>query len=146
MKPKKKNIAKKHEKLSSGTNKANSFKSVTSYVLGDLDIEKDDNNGSESFEISSNTSAVKSEEGQNEKDAVSFLSSRNDTSAKKPVINDATLLYRSFAADKSPFSFKNPIFFSCPQGKQQRQDMLNSAKPSKKVLFTNKKKEVAQAG
>lgn len=112
----KKKSGKKFEKLSSRTNKPNSFKSVTSYVLGDLDIEKAENSdGSESFEISSNTSAVKSEEDQNEKDAVcSFLSSKHDASAQKPEINEANLLYKSFLSDRSPFSFKNPIFFSCP--------------------------------
>ena len=52
--------------MSSGTNKANSFKSVTSYVLGDLDIAKSAQDGSDSFDISSNTSVVKSEEAKQE--------------------------------------------------------------------------------
>lgn len=59
--------ARKSSDLSQDGNKAHSFKSVTSYVLGDLDLSRDEKFGSEtqeeeelgSFEISSNSSLTK---------------------------------------------------------------------------------------
>lgn len=72
---------------------------MTSYVLGDLDIAKSAQDGSDSFDISSNTSVVKSEEAKQEDNtSCSFLSSaiqenKQPASGNKFLANEA---YKSF--------------------------------------------------
>jgi len=38
--------------------------------------------------------------------------------AERKYILDESKDFNAFIAEKSPFSFKNPIFFSCPNNKQ----------------------------
>ena len=119
-------------KLSQDGNKAHSFKSVTSYVLGDLDITKDDDEDVSdeadaeelgSFDISSNTSAIHSEKQSSSpqpKDgtpiqgefldgtAQSYQSGRNNSSSKQGPKNTG----KRFSEDKNhhhaqPSSFLN---------------------------------------
>jgi hypothetical protein len=45
--------------------------------------------------------------------------------------------FQGFIASKSPFSFKNPIFYSCPNNKNnfKKQIVNNEEMKSKKILF-----------
>jgi len=70
--------------LSQDGNRALSFKSVTSYVLGDLDISNGEGSSElGSFEISSNTSSIHSEANED------LLSDKKDRSSKKRDSNPA---------------------------------------------------------
>lgn len=59
-------------------------------------------------------------------------------------------ILQGFIADKSPFSFKHPIFFSCPSSKQAmtaKGGMLGSSKQMlkhKRQLFTGMKQVAPQ--
>lgn len=47
--------------------------------------------------------------------------------------------YQGFIAEKSPFSFKNPIFFSCPNSKFAMKRCINTHElQSKRQLFGDK--------
>ena len=76
---------------------------MKSYILGDLDIEEDLD---DSFEISSNSSASKGKQILIKK----FIEDEDEGYLG----NEA---FQGFIAKQSPFSFKNPIFFSCPNTK-----------------------------
>lgn len=87
-------------------NSGNSFKSVKSYILGDLDISNDEDQEDEdsnSFEISSNSSGKMP---------------LNPESLKQLEEDQPYLCNEAFISKQSPFSFKNPIFYSCPNNKQ----------------------------
>jgi hypothetical protein len=84
---------------------------MTSYILGDLDIsgesEEEESEFASSFEISSNSSARLSSKvvpGKKfcEDDQQGYLKDE---------------AFQGFISKQSPFSFKNPIFFSCPNNK-----------------------------
>lgn len=95
-----------------------SFKSVKTYVLGDLDISS--NEGDEltnSFDLSSNTSkSIKSfqsiEEASNSPLKGNSMKNFKEDDEPQDGFNNAC-----FIAQQSPFSFKNPIFYSCPNRK-----------------------------
>lgn len=115
-------------------NSAHSFKSMKSYILGDLDISASEE--SNSFEISSNSSVSSPLQKQ------SLLSSsvkkfqEDDYTPSNYLINDA------FISKQSPFSFKNPIFFTCPNNKQGIK--INTTQLNcKKQLFAEKAVEPA---
>lgn len=70
--------------LSQDGNRALSFKSVTSYVLGDLDISNGEGSSElGSFEISSNTSSIHSEANED------LLSDKKERSSKRRDSNPA---------------------------------------------------------
>ena len=144
--------------LSQDGNTALSFKSVTSYVLGDLDISNGEVSSElGSFEISSNTSSINSEVNEDPiADKKEKSSKKRDPSAtlnkkakctKKFQEDDelnrgylANEAYQGFIAEKSPFSFKNPIFFSCPNSKFAMKRRINTNElQSKRQLFAGKK-------
>ena len=125
--------------LSQAGNKALSFKSVTSYVLGDLDISKGEASSDlASFEISSNSSSINSDDHEDlefvkTKDkGQKNIAKRASKKARKDEVDDelgkgylANEAFKGFLADKSPISFKNPIFFSCPNSKFTFQRKFN---------------------
>ena len=114
-----------------------SFGSVKSYILGDLDLSSDDAD-LHSFEISSNSSQAKSIGDD-------MLQPAHHNKSAKVVhedqeIDDGYLRdedFKGFIAKQSPFSFKNPIFFSCPNNKvpSKRRPINPQNLQSRKQLF-----------
>lgn len=117
---------------------------MTSYVLGDLDISNGEGSSElGSFEISSNTSSInsevnldlvsdKKEKGSKKREPCSALNKKakctkkfqeDDEPSRGYLANEA---YQGFIAEKSPFSFKNPIFFSCPNSKFAMKKKINT--------------------
>ena len=113
--------------LSEDGNAGHSFKSVKSYILGDLDISSEECD-LESFEISSNSSQAKQTPQSN-----STNKRNNSQPSIKKFHEDEDQDYylrdeafKGFIAKQSPFSFKNPIFFSCPNNKQNMLKKIDS--------------------
>jgi len=109
--------------LSHCANAAYSFKSVCSYVLGDLEISSQSGDNSlscasfekkeellgNSFEISSNSSKGFDLSPDKSKAVIEQVDNYN-------AMQDIQK-FGGFIAQQSPLSFKNPIFFSCPSNK-----------------------------
>ena len=108
----------KKQNFSQDGDTAKSFKSMTSYILGDLDISENEEEASEfgSLELSSN--------------------SGTEGSCRGPQNNEET--FGGFISKQSPFSFKNPIFFTCPNQKVGMARKINAAQVGncRKQLFT----------
>ena len=97
--------------------------------MGDLDISGEDKEDEESefassFEISSNSSNKVSSSSLAKSNSVSarnankkkFKEDRESQEGKEGYLRDDQ--FQGFISKQSPFSFKNPIFFSCPNNKQ----------------------------
>jgi hypothetical protein len=106
--------------LSEDGNAGHSFKSVKSYILGDLDISSEECD-LESFEISSNSSQAakctpQSNSTNKRNNSQPSIKKFQEDEEQDCYLRDEA--FKGFIAKQSPFSFKNPIFFSCPNNKQ----------------------------
>jgi hypothetical protein len=135
----KKQIAMISSELSQKGCSANSFKSMRSYILGDLDISSNEDEQSEpetnSFEISSNSS----DELKPTSPIMSSPQAKPMSSGLKQFQEDAMqpsnyLISDAFICKQSPFTMKNPIFFTCPNNKVAREIDVSKLQ-SKKQLF-----------
>jgi hypothetical protein len=151
-KKKVKRSAAKNDKYSQDGNAALSFKSMTSYIMGDLDLSGEDKEVEEesefasSFEISSNSSnkisgasMVRSNSlsGRNANVKLFKEDRKSDVEKQDGYLRDDQ--FQGFISKQSPFSFKNPIFFSCPNNKQgvQRAPLNTQDLQSRRQLFAD---------
>lgn len=121
---------------------------MTSYILGDLDISGDDqkdndeNSDFNSFEISSNSSVRSAASQLNESSSKKLepLHNFNKFQADPAHHEDGGYLrneaFQGFISKQSPFSFKNPIFYSCPNNKMNvARSLKTNEMQSKRELF-----------